>query len=96
MNVIENMKHEYNIRLVSMPCSNLFDIQENDYKELILPKNIKKVSIEAGSTMGWYKYVDFTYGVDTFGASGNPNDLKKYYGFNTESISVFLSNLLKK
>jgi transketolase len=79
------------IRVVSMPCCELFDLQTKEYKNSILPKNIKKISLEAGSTLGWYKYVDYVYGIDTFGMSAKMNDIKDYYGFNVEKICSFLS-----
>ena len=86
----ENIKLKNSIRLVSMPCSNLFDIQEDKYKNSILPKNIKKISIEAGSTLGWYKYADFTYGIDTFGESGNINDLRENFGLTVQKFKQFI------
>jgi transketolase len=92
--VIDLLKDKYNIRLVSMPCTNLFDIQDEEYKNNILPKNIKSVSIEAGCTMCWYKYVDHVYGIDKFGASGNITDLKKHYGFDKDSVISFILSIL--
>ena len=84
---------DISISVVSMPCSNLFDKQSKEYKELILPKNIKKMSLEAGATIGWYKYVDFTYGIDTFGESGKISDLKEHFGFTVEKIKTFIKLL---
>ena len=86
IDIANQLNKTHNIRVVSMPCSNLFDIQSDEYKEKILPKNVRKMSLETGSTIGWHKYVDFTYGIDKFGASGNINDLKQYYGFTIEKI----------
>jgi transketolase len=80
------------IRLVSIPCTQLFDNQDKEYKEYIFPKNIKKVSIEAGSTLGWYKYADYVYGIDRFGESGKINDLKEEFGMTVEKISKFIVN----
>jgi transketolase len=78
------------IRLVSMPCCELFDKQDSEYKESILPKNIKKISIEAGGTNMWYKYADYTYGIDRFGESGKMNDLKEYFGFTVQKFKAFI------
>jgi len=83
-----------NIRVVSMPCNNLFDIQNSDYKENILPNKIKKLSLEAGSTLGWYKYVNFTYGINNFGESGSINDLKEYFGFTKNKIINYIKNII--
>jgi len=75
-----------NARVVSMPCCELFDLQTEEYKNRILPPHIKKISVEAGATIGWYKYADYTYGIDTFGKSGNANDLRKHFKFTIEDI----------
>ena len=80
-------------RVVSMPCCELFDEQNENYKEEILPKNIKKMSLEAGSTLGWYKYADYTYGIDTFGESAKMNDIKDYFGFTLENIKDFIKKI---
>lgn len=87
-------KYKKNIRLVSMPCTQLFDNQDNTYKEYILPKNIIKISIEAGSTLGWYKYADYVYGIDRFGESGKINDLKEEFGMTVDKFSEFILNIL--
>jgi transketolase len=73
-----------------MPCCELYDLQSNEYKESILPKNIKKMSLEAGCTVGWYKYVDYVYGIDRFGESAKINDIKKYFGFNIDNIKEYI------
>jgi transketolase len=90
---LEVAKKIGNIRVVSMPCCELFDLQTNEYKEKILPKRIKKISLEAGATLGWHKYVDYVYGIDTFGESGKIADLKKYFGFTEEAVTDFIKNL---
>lgn len=81
-------------RVVSMPCCELFDNQDIFYKEEVLPKNVKKLSIEAGSTLGWYKYADYTYGIDTFGESAKINDIKQCFGFTLEKIQDFIKTNL--
>jgi transketolase len=81
-------------RVVSMPCCELFDKQDIFYKEEVLPKNIKKMSLEAGSTLGWYKYADYTYGIDTFGESAKINDIKQCFGFTLEKIQDFIKTNL--
>lgn len=81
-----------NIRVVSMPCCELFDKQDIIYKEEILPKKVKKMSLEAGSKIGWHKYADYVYGIDTFGVSGKIEDIKKEFGFTTSDIIDFIEN----
>jgi transketolase len=92
--VIQSLKEQYSIRLVSMPCTQLFDLESDEYKAKILPKNIKKFSIEAGSTLSFYKYVDYPYGIDTFGESGKMNDLREHFGLTVEKIKEFIINLI--
>ena len=91
LEIAEKLK---NIRVVSMPCCELFDLQDDKYKEYILPNNIKKISIEAGSTLGWYKYVDYPYGINRFGESAKIDHLKKEFGFNLENLEKFISEIL--
>lgn len=86
----------FNIRLVSMPCVELFDKQDNEYKQYILPDNIKTMSLEAGSNLCWYKYVKHPYGIDKYGASGNINDIKTYYKFNKNNIVDYINSILRK
>jgi transketolase len=74
--------------VVSMPCAELFDEQDAAYRAATLPAGVLKVSIEAGVTLGWQKYVGdgLTIGIDTFGASGPADQLFKYFGFSVEAI----------
>jgi transketolase len=74
--------------VVSMPCTELFDEQDAAYRAEILPTGLLKVSIEAGVTLGWQKYVGegLTIGIDTFGASGPADQLFKHFGFTVEAI----------
>lgn len=84
-----NIKH---IRLVSIPCLELFEKQDTKYKETILPKKIKKISFEAGSTIGWYKYADYCYGIDEFGKSGKGDDILKYFGLDEDNMHKTIMN----
>lgn len=83
---------DYNITVISMISTQLFDKQTDKYKEYILPKKAIKISIEAGSTLGWYKYANYTYGIDTFGLSGNIDDLKKYFKFTVNDLKYFIKD----
>jgi len=79
-----------NARVVSMPSWELFELQDYDYKDTVLPKDIKKrISIEAGSTLGWHKYVTdegITIGIDEFGKSAPGEWLMKENGFCVEEV----------
>ncbi len=74
--------------VVSMPCAELFDEQDAAYRAEVLPTAVLKVSIEAGITLGWQKYVGdgITVGIDSFGASGPADQLFKHFGFSVEAI----------
>jgi transketolase len=75
--------------LVSMPCWSLFDAQDSAYRSDLLPDDALKVSIEAGATLGWERYVGergLTIGLDRFGASAPAEDLFKRFGFTAEAI----------
>lgn len=78
------------IRVVSMPSWELFEAQEETYKESVLPKAIKKrIAIEAGTTIGWCRYVGdagIAIGIDTFGASAPQNVVMEKFGFTTDNI----------
>lgn len=81
----------YNVAVVSMPSTDLFDKQSKEYKEKVLPANIKnRMSIELGSTLSWYKYTGLNglnIGIDHFGASGDANQMMKEYGFDARQIA---------
>jgi transketolase len=75
--------------VLSMPCWSLFDAQAEDYRRDLLPGDALKVSIEAGTTLGWERYVGprgLTIGLDRFGASAPAEDLFKRFGFTAEAI----------
>src|SRR5450631_2029989 len=77
-------------RVVSMPSWELFEKQDDRYKEMVLPKKIRKrLSVEAGSTQGWIKYTTEDgkcLGLDHYGESAPANDLFKEFGFTIENI----------
>ncbi|MDO4764115.1 MAG: transketolase [Flavobacteriaceae bacterium] len=77
-------------RIVSMPCINLYEEQPEEYKEKVLPKKItNRVAVEAGATLGWYKYVGTegkVIGLDRFGASAPYKKLYQEFGITSEAI----------
>ena len=81
----ELMEKGFDIRVVSMPCMDIFEQQSDEYKEKILPQTVeKRLVVEAGSSICWGKYLGFkgkSVTIDTFGASAPANVLFKKYGF---------------
>ena len=86
-------------RVVSMPSMELFNAQDVEYKERVLPSSVKKrLAVEAGSSMGWYRYIGLDgdiIALDHFGASGKAEDIFKEYGFTTENVVHKAENLLR-
>jgi transketolase len=75
--------------VVSMPCWSLFDAQEPAYRADILPDGVLRVSIEAGTTLGWERYTGpdgIRIGLDRFGASAPAEDLFQRFGFTPQAI----------
>lgn len=75
--------------VVSMPCWSLFEAQADEYRADLLPRDALKVSIEAGTTLGWERHVGpdgLSIGLDRFGASAPAEDLFKRFGFTAEAI----------
>ncbi|PJF24962.1 MAG: transketolase, partial [Phototrophicales bacterium] len=87
-----------NVRLVSLPCWSLFDAQDADYRESVLPSTVtRRVSIEAGVTLGWQKYVGLhgvTIGVDKFGASAPYQKIYEEYGLTASAVIAAAKGLL--
>ena len=80
-------KEQIFARVVSMPSMFLFDKQDAEYKNTILPKRMKKImAVEMGSSMCWYKYATHVHGIDTFGASMPISEIYDAYGFNVDTI----------
>jgi len=87
-------------RLVSMPCLELFDAQSDSYKESVLPSAVRRrISIEAGSTLGWYKYVGLdgkTIGIDEFGLSAPYAALYEHFQITAQRVVDEAHKLLAK
>jgi transketolase len=78
-----------NVRVVSMPCTHAFDRQEAKYQDSVLTPGVKRVSIEAGVTDFWKKYVGLdgaSVGINTYGESAPGGDLFEHFGFTVENV----------
>jgi transketolase len=87
-------------RVVSMPSWELFELQDDNYKQRVLPKGLKKrLAVEAASPMGWHKYVTDEgdmLGMVRFGESAPAKDLSKEFGFTVENVVNRAKALLGK
>ncbi|BBT81647.1 MULTISPECIES: transketolase [Aeromonas] len=85
------------VRVVSLPCTDVFDAQSAEYKESVLPSSVtKRVAIEAGIADYWYKYVGFggkIIGMTTFGESAPAELLFKEFGFTVENVVATAESL---
>jgi len=78
-----------NVRVVSMPCTNAYDEQDQAYKDSVLTPGVKRIAIEAGVGDGWYKYIGIDGGLvcmTTFGESAPAVDLFKEFGFTVDNV----------
>ncbi|MGB8857577.1 MAG: transketolase C-terminal domain-containing protein, partial [Burkholderiales bacterium] len=85
------------VRVVSMPCTSVFDRQDSKYRNSVLIPGVKRVAIEAGVTDYWRKYVGLegaVVGIDRFGESAPANDLFKLFGFTPENVVSAVKSLL--
>ncbi len=86
------------VRVVSMPSTDMFDAQDAAYRDSVLPKNlIKRVAVEAGVSDGWYKYVGLAgkvVGLDRFGESAPGGVLFKHFGFTAENVAKTVEEVL--
>ncbi|BCJ96970.1 transketolase [Anaerocolumna chitinilytica] len=95
----EELKKEgIDVRVVSMPSTDLFDLQSNEYKESVLPKSVRaRVAVEAAAGFGWGKYVGLdgtTVTMKGFGASAPAGELFKKFGFTTENVVAAVKSVL--
>lgn len=92
-------KEGYKIRVISMPSTNIFDLQDISYREHVLPKSVKnRLAIEASNHDFWYKYVGLDgkiIGINTFGKSAPNNELFNFFGFTINQIITHAYYFLK-
>jgi transketolase len=86
-------------RVVSLPCWEIFAAQTPEYQDSVIPRAIKaRVSIEAGTTLGWQRWVGdqgVAIGIDRFGASGPGGTLMKQFGFHADAVVRAVTGLVK-
>ncbi len=88
-----------NVRVVSMPCTDVFDTQSAQYKQQVLPLDVtNRIAIEAASEDFWYKYVGLDgriIGMSTFGESAPAGELFRVFGFTVENVMAVAEELLE-
>ena len=93
-------KKGINVRVISMLSTEIFDRQEDDYKESVLPSNFEnKLAVEAGSTSFWHKYVGSSgdiIGINSFGESAPGDKLLDYFGFSSKNVVERAERLMEK
>ena len=93
-------KKGINVRVISMLSTEIFDRQEDDYKESVLPSNFEnKLAVEAGSTSFWHKYVGSNgdiIGINSFGESAPGDKLLDYFGFSSKNVVERAERLIEK
>ncbi len=85
------------VRVVSMPCTNVFDRQDAAYRAAVLPAGVPRVAVEAGVTDFWRKYVGLegaVVGIDRFGESAPGPELFKFFGFTAENVAAAVKSVV--
>jgi len=85
------------VRVVSMPCAEVFDRQDAAYREAVLPRAVPRVAIEAGVSNFWFKYVGLdgtVIGIDRFGESAPAGQLFDFFGFTVANVVKTVKSLL--
>ena len=85
------------VRVVSMPCTDVFDQQDAAWRASVLPKGMPRVAVEAGVTGLWHKYIGLdgaVIGIDTYGESAPAGALFKHFGLTAEKVAQAVKNLL--
>ena len=87
------------VRVVSMPCQEFFDQQDEQYKEAVLPNAMRKrLSVEMASSFGWHKYVGLdgiVMSIDEFGRSAPANQVIESFGFTVDKVVENVEKLVK-
>lgn len=85
------------VRVVSMPSTEVFDRQDSDYREGVLPKGLPRVAVEAGVSAFWFKYVGLegaVVGIDSFGESAPAADLFEHFGLTVPAVVAAVKQVL--
>jgi len=81
-------------RVVALPCWRCFDAQPIEYRDAVLRRSTPSVSLEAGATLGWTKYVDQALGIDSFGMSAPGSFVMDYFNINAAALVAHVHEIL--
>jgi len=88
------------VRVVSMPCTSIFERQDADYREAVLPSDVAaRVVIEAGATGTWWRHAGLSgevIGIDTFGKSAPAGELFEHFGFSVDNVVDTTKRVIQK
>jgi transketolase len=83
------------VRVVSMPSWELFERQDDDYQDDVLPEDVPTVSVEAGVSMGWERWADEHVSIERFGASAPGAEVLERFGFTPQHVAEVVRDLLE-
>ncbi len=86
---------DFPVRVVSMPSWELFEQQDDDYRESVLPEDLPTLAVEAGIAMGWERYADDVVSIERFGASAPGGTLLEKFGFTPANVAAHVRRLLE-
>ncbi len=87
-----------NLRVISMPCVEIFLKQPDEYKDSLIPIGYKTIVIEAASSIGWHRFVyndKYLMTIDQFGESGSMEQIQEHFQFNIEALTIKIEKLFK-
>jgi transketolase len=87
-------KEGVDVGVVSMPSWELFEIQNQAYRDSVLPPGVPTVSVEAGISLGWSKYAQAHVAIDRFGASAPGTEVLEQFGFTASGVAQAVRDLL--
>ncbi len=85
------------VRVVSMPSTDVFDRQDRDWKDRVLPRGVPRIAVEMGVTDGWWKYgCAAVVGIDRYGESAPAGELFRHFGFTVENVAATVKAALER
>jgi len=84
------------VRVVSLPCWELFAEQDDSYRSEVLTEGVPVLSVEAATTFGWERYADDSLGIDHFGASAPGEVVMREFGFEPVNVAAKATALLER